>query len=161
MPEDKGKVEQLIAIVKGEPKGSKPGNWKNLWREQLVYPSYDEQLAAVEKLGETENQRALDFLKQSYETPTITEESGIHPGNAPGEESYSLSKVFEYKKVGEPLKSKLTFEVNLLLYPSYANDLLRDPKDIRKDEREIPARIEAHQIFKSAIEKLENVLQVD
>lgn len=133
----------------------------------LSHYSLDDQLLGVESLGETSSQNALNYLRQAYTPQVSVEERGFvrywgidPPMNKSDAGVYWKVEVHKYPNAPLGLVEDLTYEVPLTTWSeSYDSDIPLNEIEIREMREDVPAGKRTHQIFRTAISKLESSAQ--
>ena len=114
----------------------------------------DDQLVAIEALGETRSRRALEYLSDLYQA-TVSLESNQFP--SPHSHYYYETETREwnrYEKVKGALRDELDYSVTLSMSEGGGNESPFDPAEVDSIRAVQIEYKKGHRVFRTAIEKL-------
>lgn len=152
-------ISELKNMTEGKNRDYTLRTWRTLWLKEPIRYDRDDQYIGIEALGETGRTDVLDYLRFLY-MPLVSKEN---------RSSYTLQGVdiiddswkvelYKYPNVPSGLTEDLTYEVDLS-YSSWGRESDISEERIEQMRQDIPAKMKLHQIFRTAISRLESDLQ--
>ena len=150
-------VMELQNMVGGGVRDYTDRTCRTLWFKRAIRYTVEEQYIAVSALGETGRKDVLEYLKKMYTPSVQVEDRESHTvQGVDGIDDYWKAEVYRYPHAQIVFAQNLRYEVNLTS-SSWGAETERTQDLIEKDRERILKSRKSHQVFRAAIEKLEQV----